>query len=222
MKGRIKKLIIALLVLGILAGIYVILTNTKPQGENKKKSVKTESVADYDTEYLYHAENDDVAAVDFVSDSHFYTIRNGKTMTIEGYESNALDEVALRNAFLAANSIRVSHKIDNAGDLSDYGIANSKIYISIHLKNGECVTVKLGSSANYNGEYYAYCDRNKMLCSIEKYDADIFTRSPEELRNKNVCKILTYTFSTCKSFFCTCFNFGMSFFIYHASSTSSI
>lgn len=185
MKRNVKMLLIAVLVLALLIGGYFLLLKWKSNGgEGNPDTALTGT-----TQYLYDANLEDIAHIEFNNEWGNYIVYNDETPRIEGYSSHVIDTEELSSVFYSCSNASIIHRIDNPTALADYGLEDSKRSISVTLRDGTSYKLLIGNSANFEGEYYAMLDGADYVCTISSYKAESLTQNPETFRSLAVCTL---------------------------------
>lgn len=189
MKRNIITLIAAILVLALLAGGYFLLQKWEPATEKEEGGEDFSGLAD-NIEYLINVDSSDIESITINNGKESYTVRNGETPSVEGYFSHVIDTSRL-SSFISSNSmVAISHKIEGKADsLSAYGLDMPEKSALILLKDGTQHKLHIGSSANFEGEYYVMQEGTDFVCTIASYEIESLMQSPSEFRSMDICAL---------------------------------
>ena len=186
MKKSIRALIIAVLVLCLLCGAYVIADRWKPK-ESKKDETEPQAAK---TVYIIEEKTENIASVDIADGDTRYTLVNGEKVSIDGYSSAVLSQGKLDSALSAYSMISASRKIkEGDNSLADYGLDNPSRSVTVHLKDGSTKTILFGASAAIDNEIYVSEKESGAIYTLSSYSADSLMPSPESFRDLTVCTI---------------------------------
>lgn len=186
MKKSIKALIIAVLVLCVLCGAYVIAYKWKPK-ESKKDETEPQTA---ETVYIIEEKTENIASVDIADGDTRYTLVNGEKVSIDGYSSAVLSQGKLDSAISAYSMISASRKIKEGNNaLADYGLDNPNRSVTVHLNDGSTKTILFGASAVIDNEIYVMEKESGAIYTLSSYQADSLLQSPENFRDLTVCTI---------------------------------
>jgi len=106
MKRNIKIIIASSLVLILLLGGYFFIQKWDP--DIKKEQDNVPVVPDTNIEYAMDINSGDIASVKISTGETSYTVKNGETVTIEGYSSHIMDSYKLSSVFYNVSSVTIS------------------------------------------------------------------------------------------------------------------
>lgn len=182
MKKSLRTLLICIVVLALLGGGYYFAVKWQPDKKADENDAYEES------KYLVNIDVENIKSVEFFNDGRTYTIENGEEPLLKGYDSDALDADKISDALYQVSHILISHEIKNTADLSDYGLSNSNKYVIITTNEGKTTKIIVGSSANFENEYFAMTEGGA-VCTISETNADALSAPPENYRSMVICDI---------------------------------
>lgn len=166
MKNK-RTLIIAAVVIALLAvGIFVIngidTDKKEPQIENTQ------------TNTVYKAEASELAEVKVVSESgEIRAVNKGKSdWTINDLPEGEIDTQKAYSLAGTVSTIISKNKYDAPADLSEYGLDNPAVTVTITKKNGETDTVYIGDLSPVLGEYFIMLDGDSSVYTLYSYKVD--------------------------------------------------
>lgn len=166
MKNK-RTLIIAAVVIALLAvGIFVINGIDTDKKEPQIESAQTNTV--------YKAEASELAEVKVVSESgEIRAINKGKSdWTINDLPEGEIDPQKAYSLAGTVSTIISKNKYDAPADLSEYGLDNPAVTVTITKKNGETDTVYIGDLSPVLGEYFIMLDGDSSVYTLYSYKVD--------------------------------------------------
>lgn len=188
MKRNIKIIIASSLVLILLLGGYFFIQKWDP--DIKKEQDDVPVVPDTNIEYAMDINSGDIASVKISTGETSYKVKNGETVTIEGYSSNIMDSYKLSSVFYNVSSVTISRRMkDYTGNLSDYGLENTKKSVAVLMNDGTEYNLLIGNNTNFDGEYYAMLEGVDSVFTLSSYDVENLIKDPSEMRSMNICTL---------------------------------
>lgn len=192
-----KKLLIPAVVLVVLIGVYLLITNLPEKEETTETTKKIETIQ------IFDFKKDDLSEIliereDGVMQFRYVTIQVEEEKTDEN--GNTVKELVDRNVWQAvqpegmnvnsssidtiawnANTLKAEKLIEeNPSNLAQYGL-DKPVKLTFNMKDGTKHILHVGSKTPTGGAYYAKSANNTAVYTIGDYEAQRFLRSKLEL-----------------------------------------
>lgn len=147
---RKKQFIILLVVLIVIVGLICGVKAGKSVSEKK-----AEEKAEADTEYVNQFDVSDVTAFTYMYDGQtlMFDLEDGKWVYL-GDSSMELDTDKIENLLIEMSNLSANTVIEDAENMSEYGVDGSSQIFSAVFSNGSSLTYYFGSENEMVGGYY--------------------------------------------------------------------
>ena len=162
-----KKIIILLAVIVVLIGGIVVINSIDTTDKSQ-----TDSAEEIYT--IYSEDTNRIDNVNIVTDSGSIKAVNlgDSVWTINDLSADDVDQTKAYAVAATVATLTSKHKIDNAGDLSQYGLANPAMTVTITKKNGDKNTLYVGDMSPTLGEYFVMLDGDNTVYTIYSFKVD--------------------------------------------------
>lgn len=180
MNGKIKKIILGILLLVVLAVVYWLLSQSKTNDEPIEEPAQQHMLTDKSSENI-------VSAVISRSEDEITLINNSGSWILQGYEGLEFNQSSMS---MLSNSLASLGGDDiSGGELSEYGLDEPAATAEISFDDGTQASIKIGAAAP-DGNYYYATNDDKSVYMISTDDAQRYFYTLNELVDKTLPVIL--------------------------------
>lgn len=190
-KKMIRNIIIAVIVLGLLGGVYYWAIKWQPD------SKKADGQTDEKLITLFSAKEDELTEIRFVNNGTVFTLKrtgtgDSATWGIPEYPDIEFSQTKLKSAVSGFTSISASKEItDDLSKLASFGLADEKNSVTVKKSDGTEKTFILGEKLVVDSSYYIMEKGGDKIYTVSEYKAEDMLKHPDDFRETNLGTIDT-------------------------------
>jgi hypothetical protein len=149
----------------------------------KKNEEKQESIeeADLESRKLCPVEVEDITELSYYYEDTKLTLKlDGDQWICEGNEEVDIDESSINTMLTALTGLAYTEQIEDAEELSEYGLETPQNTVSIKTTDGE-YTFYLGDENSYTGDYYVMVEGDTSVYTVSTNISAYFSYSLEDI-----------------------------------------
>ena len=187
MKKNKSGLIIGVVVLAVLAGLYIILHIHNSKNEDSSEESKETTALEVNT--------DEIKEISFASKEITYSFsKNDDSWIYVEDESFPLDQDSFKEILNKFESVHSEREIENAEDLSEYGLDDPDIKVTIKDQDEKQHVLEFGSVNDTTGNCYVRMDSDdKIIYMVDSSLKDALSFSINDLAEKEEFPSITAT-----------------------------
>jgi hypothetical protein len=178
MKKQRKQFVILAILLVLCVLVWVIASAVMKKNEEKQESIEE---ADLESRKLCPVEVEDITELSYYYEDTKLTLKlDGDQWICEGNEEVDVDESSINTMLTALTGLAYTEQIEDAEELSEYGLETPQNTVSIKTTDGE-YTFYLGDENSYTGDYYVMVEGDASVYTVSTDIAAYFSYSLEDI-----------------------------------------
>jgi Na+-transporting NADH:ubiquinone oxidoreductase subunit NqrC len=178
MKKQRKQFVILAILLVLCVLVWVIVSAVIKKNEKKQESIEE---ADLESRKLCPVEVEDITELSYYYEDTKLTLTlDGNQWICEGNEEVDIDETSINTMLTALTGLAYTEQIEDAEELSEYGLETPQNTVSIKTTDGE-YTFYLGDENSYTGDYYVMVEGDTSVYTVSTNISAYFSYSLEDI-----------------------------------------
>jgi Na+-transporting NADH:ubiquinone oxidoreductase subunit NqrC len=178
MKKQRKQFVILAILLVLCVLVWVIVSAVIKKNEKKQESIEE---ADLESRKLCPVEVEDITELSYYYEDTKLTLKlDGDQWICEGNEEVDIDETSINTMLTALTGLAYTEQIEDAEELSEYGLETPQNTVSIKTTDGE-YTFYLGDENSYTGDYYVMVEGDTSVYTVSTNISAYFSYSLEDI-----------------------------------------
>ena len=189
-RKQIRNLILAVLVLLLLGGGYLLAVRWEPKTDNGEGT----PTAAANVITLFQAQSDEVRAVSIQNPNQTYTLYQDDdgNLSIPELSDIPFQQMSLKSAFSGFLTVTAERKItDDLSRAAEFGLDRGDTSFTVQKKDGTKVRFLVGDNLPGESSCYMMQEGGDGIYALSSYKADTLLQSTNSFRSKNLFSVST-------------------------------